>query len=83
VEYLGHIISYSQIQMDYAKTQAIDKWQIPQMKKELQSFLGFANYYQRFIEGYCDIVKPLTTLTGKTPWNWKEEEQETFNELKC
>jgi RNase H-like domain found in reverse transcriptase len=69
--------------MDHAKTQAIDKWKIPWTKKELQSFLGFTNYYQRFIEGYSDIVKPLTTLTGKTPWNWKEEEQEAFNELKC
>jgi hypothetical protein len=54
--------------MDHAKTQAIDKWEIPHTKKELQSFLGFANYYQRFIKGYSDIVKPLMTLTGKTPW---------------
>jgi Reverse transcriptase (RNA-dependent DNA polymerase) len=82
VKYLEHIISYGQIQMDHAKTQAIDKWKIPQTKKELQSFLGFANYYWRFIEGYSNIVKPLTTLTGKTPWNWKQEEQEAFNELK-
>jgi Reverse transcriptase (RNA-dependent DNA polymerase) len=82
VEYLGHIILYGQIRMDHAKTQAIDEWKIPRTKKELQSFLGFANYYRRFIEGYSDIVKPLTTLTGKTPWNWKEEEQEAFNELK-
>jgi Reverse transcriptase (RNA-dependent DNA polymerase) len=83
VEYLGHIISYSQIRMDHAKTQAIDKWKIPWTKKELQLFLGFTNYYWRFIEGYSDIIKLLTTLTGKTPWNWKKEEQEAFNELKC
>jgi deoxyuridine 5'-triphosphate nucleotidohydrolase len=68
--------------MDHAKTQAIDEWKVPWMKKELQSFLGFANYYQRFIEGHSGIVKPLTTLTGKALWNWKEEEQEAFNKLK-
>jgi hypothetical protein len=68
--------------MDHAKTQAIDEWKIPCIKKELQLFLGFVNYYRRFIKGYSDIVKPLMTLTGKTPWTWKEEEQKDFNKLK-
>jgi Reverse transcriptase (RNA-dependent DNA polymerase) len=67
VEYLGHIISYAQIQMGHTKTQAIDKWKISHIKKELQLFLGFTNYYHQFITGYSNIMKLLTILTGKTP----------------
>jgi hypothetical protein len=70
VKYLGHIISGSHVKMDPAKIEAISKWREPQNKKELQSFLGFANYYRKFIEGYGSIAKPMTKLTGNEPWTW-------------
>ena len=52
------------------------------MKRELQQFLGFVNFYRRFVEGYAKIVKPLTKLTGKEEWQWETEQQTAFEGLK-
>ena len=68
--------------MDPKKVEAIDKWLNPKNKKELQQFLGFANFYRQFIEGYSKVVKPLTKLTGNEMWKWDKEQQDAFNELK-
>jgi hypothetical protein len=54
--------------MDPGKIKAILEWKEPWNKKELQSFLGFANYYRKFIEGYSSITKPMTKLTRKETW---------------
>src|SRR6516164_7433319 len=51
VEYLGHIISYNEVRMEPKKVQAVKDWPEPTNVKEVQSFLGFANYYRRFIKG--------------------------------
>jgi len=51
--------------------------------KDIQSFLGFANFYRRFIFNYSDIVVPLTRLTRKdAPWNFSKDCQHSFNALK-
>ena len=64
-EYLGGIISQEGIKMDPVKTQAIRTWANPTRKKEIHSFLGFCNFYRRFIEGFSKIAKPLYQLTEK------------------
>jgi Reverse transcriptase (RNA-dependent DNA polymerase) len=74
VEYLRHIILGSSIKMDPAKIKAISKWKEPWTKKELQSFLGFANYYRKFFEGYRSIAKPMTKLTDNKPWTWDSDQ---------
>ena len=51
--------------MDQSKVQTIQDWPEPRKVKDIQSFLGFANFYRRFISGYSDIVVPLTRLTRK------------------
>ena len=48
----------------------------------MESFLGFVNFYQRFIQNFSHIVKLLNNLKGKKEWKWKEEHQQAFNELK-
>ena len=82
IEYLGLIVSEGQIRMDPIKMKAIAEWPKPNKKKDLQQFLGFCNFYRRFIKGYSGVAKPLTYLTGNVNWKWDSIQQLAFNELK-
>jgi len=82
-EFLGFIISPSGISMSQSKVDAILKWPAPKNVKQIQSFLGFANFYRRFIYNYSDIVIPLTHLTRKgIPWDWTNKVDSAFRALK-
>ena len=63
VRYLGHIVSEQGVETDPEKISALKSWPVPRTLKELRSFLGFAGYYRRFIQGYAEIAKPLNDLT--------------------
>jgi hypothetical protein len=65
VEFLGYIIGTHSIKMDQAKVTAVLGWPIPTTVKEVQAFLGFANFYCQFIAGYSKVAQPLTELTRK------------------
>ena len=83
VEYLGHVVGGGEIRMDPHKLQAVRDWPTPQKVRDIQSFLGFANYYRRFIEGYADVAAKLTQLTKKdTEWRWGDEQQAAFDALR-
>jgi hypothetical protein len=69
MKYLGMIIGHRKVRMDPAKVAAVADWPILKNKKEVQQFLGFANYYRRFIRGFSGIAKPLTSLTGNEQWH--------------
>ena len=60
--YLGHVVSKNGIQIDSKKIEAIQKWSIPTNVTEVHSFLGFTNYYHRFIKKYVQVAKPLYQL---------------------
>lgn len=62
-EFLGFIISREFIKMDPKKTEAIRDWPEPTTVKQVQSSLGFANFYQKFIQGYSKVAAPLTEIT--------------------
>ncbi|KAG5735085.1 hypothetical protein E4T56_gene20481 [Termitomyces sp. T112] len=65
------------------KVDAILNWPSPRNVKEVQSFLGFANFYCHFIDNYSGITKPLNQLTWKdTPWDWDSKCQSVFLLLK-
>ena len=82
VHFLGHIISAEGIQTDPEKTSKVSSWPTPKCKRDVQQFLGLANYYQRFVKNYADIAKPLHQLTEKTAsFCWSEKCQQAFNEL--
>ena len=69
VDYLGLVITPRGLRMQDEKVTTIRNWEDPKNIKDLQSFLGFANFYRRFIGDYSKVVAPMTKLTGKdTPW---------------
>ncbi|CAJ0932319.1 unnamed protein product, partial [Ranitomeya imitator] len=84
ISFLGYIFSPSTIEMDPVKVQAICDWTQPTSLKSLQKFLGFANFYRRFITNFSSVVKPLTDLTkkGADVANWSPAAVEAFQELK-
>ena len=83
VEYLGYQLSPEGLTMSPDKIQTISDWPEPRKVKDIQSFLGFTNFYRRFIFNYSDIVVPLTQLTRKdAPWNFSEPCCQSFNALK-
>ncbi|KAJ8456455.1 hypothetical protein ONZ45_g18712 [Pleurotus djamor] len=83
VEYLGYLLSPDGLKMDPRKIEVIQNWPEPRKVKEVQSFLGFANFYRRFIENYSDIVVPLTRLTRKNvAWVFSEDCRRAFKALK-
>ena len=83
VEYLGYILSPSGLTMSDNKIKIIQDWPEPKKVKDIQSFLGFANFYRRFIFNYSDIVIPLTCLIQKDiPWKFDFSCQDAFNSLK-
>ena len=71
VEYLGVIVSHNKVKMDPGKIKAVKEWPTPMTVKEVQQFLGFANYYRRFIEGFGRLARPLSGLMGKQQLEWK------------
>ena len=69
--------------MDPTKLSGIAEWPIPMKVKDVQSFLGFTNYYRRFIGDYLNIARPLIDLTKKNQeWKWSTTCQKVFDQLK-
>jgi hypothetical protein len=83
VTYLGMIVSTSGVQMDPRKVQCIVDWEPPECLKDVQAFLGFSNFYRRFIKGFSRIVKPLVALTKKDArFEWNKKCSKAFETLK-
>ncbi|KAM3518662.1 hypothetical protein MY4038_010033 [Beauveria bassiana] len=83
VQYLGLIVGTNGIQMDPRKVSAVVHWPTPKNVKDVQSFLGFANFYRRFIRDFVAKASPLTKLTKKdVPFVWNTECETAFTELK-
>ena len=69
--------------MDEEKLSGVLEWPVLTKVKQVQAFLGFANFYCRFIENFAKISKPLFDLTKKNSiWTWGVEQQNAFEALK-
>ncbi|GKD26059.1 putative reverse transcriptase domain-containing protein, partial [Tanacetum coccineum] len=79
VQFLGHVIDSEGIHVDPAKIESIKDWASPKTLTEIRQFLGLAGYYQRFIEGFSKIAKPMTKLTQKNvKFDWNEKAEVKF-----
>ena len=81
---MGRLINQEGVQPDPESVRVVLKWEVPRNKRELQSFLGFANYYREFIKDYAVIAAPIQHLvrTRGTVMEWTPECQRAFEILK-
>jgi hypothetical protein len=83
VTFIGIVITPEVISMEKEKIKPSMEWQEPKTVKQLQSFLGFAKFYRRFVRNFSNIVKPSTKMTRKDiKWEWGTMEQAAFEQLK-
>ena len=84
INFVGHLISHNEIHMEPGKLQAVRDWPVPKNIKDLRSFLGFCNFYRRFVHRFASIAESLTDLlrnNGKD-FKWTDRQQQAFEKLK-
>ena len=83
IKYLGLVISENEVSMDPVKVAGVQEWPTPENKTDVQAFLGFINFYQRFIRDFSAKARPLFDLTrSEQVWTWNGREQMVFEDLK-
>jgi hypothetical protein len=83
VKFLGLIVGSEGIRMDPDKVKAITEWRSPTCLTDVQAFIGFANFYRRFIAGFSKIIGPMVNLTKKgVQFLWNKSCQSAFERLK-
>jgi len=83
IEYLGLVISENKVSMDPVKVAGVQEWPTLENKMDVQAFLGFVNFYQRFIQDFSAKARPLFDLTcSEQVWMWSRKEQVAFEDLK-
>lgn len=83
IAYLGLLISKNQVPMDPVKVSAVKDWPAPKNVTQTQRFLGFANFYRRFISNFSKITRPLHELTqDDVKFDWTPKRDEAFEILK-
>jgi len=84
-KFLGLIVSTEGIEINPDKIKVVQEWKAPSSVTEAQSFIGFCNFYRRFIRGFSKIARPIIELTKdefKKNFQWNGQAQEAFDELK-
>ena len=83
VLYLGHKISGEGIRVDESKVAVVKNWPVPRSLKDLRGFLGYCNYYRKFVKGFASIAGPLHNLLRKdTSFHWNDKCQDAFEKLR-
>jgi len=84
VEFLEVIIGPKGVEMQKEKVEGVLNWPAPKNVKEVQKFLGLANYYRRFIKDFARIAALLHVLVRKEQkWKWEKKQKEAFEKLKA
>ena len=82
IEYLGHIVTATSVQVDPQKLEAMVHWLVLHTLKQLRGLLSLTGYYRRFIAGYASIIAPLTDLLRRDAFFWSSEADLAFGKLK-
>jgi hypothetical protein len=83
MEYLGLIIQEGKLSIDLVKLSGIRDWPTPTTVKQVRGFIGFANFYRRFIKKFSELILPLNNLLRKdAKFDWNDQCQEAFETLK-
>lgn len=82
IKFLGHIVTPFHIRMDPAKLDAVTAFPYPRNKKELQSFIGFCNFYRKFSDHHASHMSPLIDLLKNKSWSFNTENREQFDQVK-
>ena len=82
-EFLGHTITKDGIKTSAGLSKAIRDWPTPKSTKDVQQFLGLAQFYQQYVSGFAKIALPLSSLLANNiPFKWTDEQQSAFLQLK-
>ena len=83
VRFLGVVIGPDGVKIEKEKVQKVVDWPVPRSMKDMQMFLGLANYYRQFVKDFARVVKLLYKMMRKdVKWNWGERQQKAFEKLK-
>ena len=83
MEFLGVVIGSDGVRIEKEKIQEVVDWPVLKSMKDVQKFLGLANYYRWFVKDFAKIARLLHKMMRKeTKWSWKEKQQKAFEELK-
>ena len=83
IKFLGHLVGANGVRMDPSKIESVRSWPTPRNPSELRSFLGLANYFRRFIQGYSTMVSKLNDLLRKdAKWAWSRAHDACFDSAK-
>jgi hypothetical protein len=89
VNFLGYVVTPEGVEMDQSRIATVAEWPTPRSYRDVQIFIGFANFYRRFIHRYSRIIAPLTGLfkgskkgVQKAPWQWPPECEKAFTKIK-
>ena len=83
ISFLGHMVSKDGVETDPEKIKTVVEWPQSENAKQMQSFLGFCNYYRNFIRNFSEIAKSLFKMTSKKEkFEWTEERLAAFHRLK-
>ena len=83
IEFLSYIIINEDIKINSEKVRVIAEWPVPKSVKDVQFFLEFVNFYQKFIKKYSYVIISLTDIIRKEwEFHWEEKVQEAFERLK-
>ena len=83
VRFLEVVIGPNGIEMEKEKVDGVLNWPIPKNVKDIRKFLGLTNYYRRFIKDFVKVARLMNMLTRKhVKWQWGEEQEQAFDELK-